>query len=54
MAKKKTAERSLMTQITLPHPEPETLDEDPALLFRGLRNLQKHIPCLIPVSTDEN
>jgi hypothetical protein len=54
MAKKKTAERSLMMQITLLHPKPEPLDEDLALLFKEVYSLQKHIPYLIAVLTGEN
>ncbi len=53
MAKKKTAERTLMTQIILLQPKPEMSNEDLTLLFKGAQDLQKHIPCLIAVCTGE-
>ncbi len=48
------AERSLMTQVTLLQPKASTTDADLATLFKAVRSLQKHIPCLLAVATGEN
>jgi acyl carrier protein len=56
MAKKQaeTIERAMMTQVTLLQPKVETSDEALATLFKGVHGLQKHIPCVLAVSTGEN
>jgi hypothetical protein len=46
----KTIERSIMTPIALLHFKSDISDDDLALLFKGVQNLQKHISCLVAVS----
>jgi acyl carrier protein len=47
-------QRSMTTHITLLHPKADTSDEDLVSLFKAAHEMQKHIPCLIAVSTGEN
>jgi len=48
------AERLVMTQVTLLQPKASTTDADLATLFKAVRSLQKHIPCLLAVAAGEN
>ena len=50
----KATERSVMTQVTLLQPKASTTDADLATLFKAVRSLQKHIPCLLAVAAGEN
>ncbi len=56
MAKKKQTPpvRSMMTQITLLQVKAQTTDDALEALFKSVRNLQKHIPCLLAVAAGEN
>jgi hypothetical protein len=47
-------QHSIMTHVTLLQPKADTSDEDLASLFKAAHEMQKHIPCLIAVSTGEN
>jgi acyl carrier protein len=46
--------QTVATQVILLQPKATTTDEALASLFKGVRSLQTHIPCLLVVSAGEN
>jgi len=49
-----TIDYAIVTQVILLRPKTDTTDEGLFAFFKALQNSQKHIPCLVAVSTGEN
>ena len=49
-----TTDYAIVTQVILLRPTIETTDEALAAFFKAVHSSQKHIPCLLAVSTGEN
>ena len=49
-----TTDYAIVTQVILLRPRVEATDEALAAFFKAVHSSQKHIPCLIAVSTGEN